>query len=113
MSTIIRDAAEMPQEDSSRGPDGLRTRRRFTLGVVVTASAATLLAVLMLVAPLNRLTVGVVVILLMMALMLLRIPIGIAMSAAAILGLYVLVGPRAVSRSLQEVVFTSFASWSL
>ena len=63
--------------------------------------------------PTNKLIVGGLIIVLMMALMLFKIPIGIAMTGSAIFGLYILVGPNAVVGSLKEVVFTSFASWSL
>src|SRR5699024_2339035 len=43
----------------------------------------------------------------------LRIPIGIVMVGVGILGLMVLVGPNAAAGTLEELVFTSFASWSL
>lgn len=89
------------------------TARRFTIGLVVTAVVTVLLAVYLFVAPENKLIIGFVVILLMMALMLFKIPIGIAMSASAFLGLYVMAGPRALGGSLEEVVYSSFASWSL
>ncbi|WP_404434333.1 TRAP transporter large permease subunit [Microbacterium lacus] len=87
--------------------------RRFTIGLIVAAVVTILLAVYLFFVPSNKLIVGLVVILLMMSLMLFKIPIGIAMSAAGIFGLYVLVGPKAIAGTLQEVVFTSFASWSL
>ncbi|WP_173922409.1 TRAP transporter large permease [Agromyces sp. Marseille-P2726] len=114
MSTILREAP--PQPAQGKGPVELKealTAKRFTIGLIVTAIATVLLTVYLLVAPSSKLMVGFLVILLMMALMLFKIPIGIAMSAAAIFGLYVLVGPNAVVGSLKEIVFTSFASWSL
>lgn len=89
------------------------TARRYTIALIVTAIISVLLTVYLFVVPSSKLIIGFVVILLMMLLMLFKIPIGIAMSAAAILGLYVLVGPNAVVGSLKEIVFTSFASWSL
>lgn len=89
------------------------TARRFTIGLIVAAIATVVLVAYLLVAPTNKLLVGALVILLMISLMLFKIPIGIAMSAAAIFGLYVLVGPKAVGGTLGEAVFSTFASWSL
>ena len=48
-----------------------------------------------------------------MALMLFKIPIGIAMILSSMLGLFVLIGPRALTGSMEEIAYTSFASWSL
>lgn len=90
-----------------------RSARRFTMALVVTGLVTVLLVVYLLVAPTNRLMVGFIIILLMMALMLFKIPIGITMTLSAIFGLYLLVGPNAVAGSLREIVFTTFASWSL
>ncbi|MFB9859483.1 TRAP transporter large permease [Paenarthrobacter aurescens] len=89
------------------------TAKRFTFGLIIMAVITVLLTVYLLVADSNKLIVGFLIILLMMALMLFKIPIGFAMSGAGIFGLYLLVGPNAVTGSLKEVVFTSFASWSL
>lgn len=89
------------------------TAQRFTIGLVVTAVVTVLLSIYLFVAPTNKLIIGFVVILLMMALMLFKIPIGVAMAGAGVLGLYVLVGPVAVASTLRETIFTSFASWSL
>lgn len=89
------------------------TARRFTIGLIATAIVTVLLAVYLFVVPGDKLIVGGLIIVLMMALMLFKIPIGIAMTGSAIFGLYILVGPNAVVGSLKEVVFTSFASWSL
>lgn len=89
------------------------TARRFTIGLVITAIVTVLLTVYLLFAPSNKLIIGLVVILLMMALMLFKIPIAVAMSGAAIVGLLVLSGPRPLWGSLREVAYSSFASWSL
>lgn len=113
MSTLLREpAADTAAQIVMDAKDAL-TARRFTIGLVITAVITVLLAVYLFVVPSTKIIIGLVVILLMMALMMFKIPIGIAMSAAAVFGLYVLVGPNAVVGSLKEVVFTSFASWSL
>jgi C4-dicarboxylate transporter, DctM subunit len=120
MSTILSETPQIPGRNS---PDpGMKTAidikealtaKRFTIGLIVTAVATVLMSLYLLVVPTQKLMVGFIIILLMMALMLFKIPIGIAMSAAAVFGLYVLVGPKAVVGTLNEIVFASFASWSL
>lgn len=110
MKTTLREA---PTATSPSDVQAALTARRFTFGLVVAALVAILLTVYLFLAPSNKLLVGFAVILLMMALMMFKIPIGIAMSAAGIFGLYILVGPNAVVGSLKEMVFTTFASWSL
>jgi C4-dicarboxylate transporter, DctM subunit len=88
-------------------------QRKFTIAVGTTAVVTAALLVALLVLPASKLLVGMLVLLLMVALMMLRIPIGIAMAGAGIIGLYVLVGPRAAAGTLEQVMYTSFASWSL
>lgn len=113
MSTVMKEAPRPPQMKSPVDLKEALTARRFTIALIATAAVTILLTVYLLVVPSSKLIVGFLVILLMMALMLFKIPIGIAMSAAAIFGLHVLVGPTAVVGTLKEIVFTSFASWSL
>jgi len=113
MSQVLHDAPQPTAVKSPADVAAALTARRFTVGLIFTAAATVLLVVYLFVFPSERLTVGFLVILLMMALMLFKIPIGIAMSAAAMLGLYLLVGWRAVAGTLEEVVHGSFASWSL
>jgi tripartite ATP-independent transporter DctM subunit len=109
VSTVLIDA---PQHPAAKMKEEL-TARRFTIALIATAVVVLLLTVYLFIAPTNRLIVGILTIVLMMALMLLKIPIGFAMSAAGILGLYLLVGPSGMAGTLRETVFTSFASWSL
>ena len=113
MSVPTKTAKHSPILKSPADIKSALTARRFTIGLIVTAVVTILLTVYLVLIPSNKLIVGFVVILLMMSLMLFKIPIGIAMSAAGIFGLYVLIGPKAVVGTLQEVVFTTFASWSL
>ncbi|WP_166875334.1 TRAP transporter large permease [Salinibacterium sp. ZJ450] len=113
MSTSLREAPQPPRIKTPLEIKEALTAQRFTIGLIVTAVITVLLTLYLFVFPSSKLIVGFVIILLMMALMLFKIPIGVAMSAAAILGLFVLVGPRAVEGTLKEVVFHSFASWSL
>lgn len=116
MSQTTRQPIRPPGVKTPKTPIEIKealTAKRFSIGLVATAIVTVLLAVYLIAVPSNKLLVGLVVILLMMALMLFKIPIGIAMSAAAVLGLYLMVGPRAIGGSLKEVVFTAFASWSL
>lgn len=88
-------------------------QRRFSIAVGTTAAAAVVLLAALLFAPVSKLIVGSLVLLLMIALMMLRIPIGIAMAGTGIVGLFVLVGPRAATGTLEQVVYSSFSSWSL
>jgi C4-dicarboxylate transporter DctM subunit len=113
MSTVLREAPRQPVGKSPAELKAALTARRFTIGLIAMAVATILLVVYLLVGEAGRLAVGFMIIALMMALMLFKIPIGIAMSAAAVFGLYVLVGPNAVVGTLEEIVFASFASWSL
>lgn len=113
MSTLLRGAPRPPR---ARTPIELKealTARRFTIGLIITAVVTVLLAGYLFIDDSNKLIVGFVIILLMMALMLFKIPIGIAMSATGIFGLYILVGPNVVVGTLKDIVFSSFASWSL
>jgi C4-dicarboxylate transporter DctM subunit len=113
MSSTLREAPQSPAVKTPTELKAALTAKRFTIGLIVTAIVTILLAVYLFVVPTDKLIVGFLIILLMMALMLFKIPIGIAMSAAAIFGLYILVGPNAVVGTLKEIVFASFASWSL
>lgn len=112
MSTPVQDKVREPSTKTVAVKQA-RSARRFTAALVITAILTVLMTVYLFVIPSNKLLVGFIIILLMMALMLLKIPIGIAMAGAGILGLYVLVGPNAVAGTLKEIVFQSFASWSL
>jgi len=95
--------------DAKRSPSA----RRYTAGVVGTAAAACFFLTYLFVVPTTPLLVGFFVVFLMISLMLLKIPIAVAMIASAAPGLYLLASQRALEGSLQEIVFTSFASWSL
>ncbi|WP_455834237.1 TRAP transporter large permease [Pseudarthrobacter siccitolerans] len=113
MFSALRQA---PRPATVKSPTELRDAliaRRFTIGLIVTALIVVLLATYLLVAPASKILVGFLVMLVMIALMLFRIPIGIAMTGAGLFGLYVLVGPKAVIGSLEDAAFKSFASWSL
>lgn len=90
-----------------------RDARRSTVGIVVVAAAACFFLVYPFVVPSSSLMIGFFVIFLMMCLMLLKIPIAIAMTVASFPGLYLLASQRALEGSLQEIAFSSFASWSL
>jgi tripartite ATP-independent transporter DctM subunit len=95
-------------------PPGLSPRRRtFDVSLLVTAGAAVLVTAYMLFGNADRLTVGVLTIVLMLLLMLLRVPIGIAFLVASSLGLWTLAGNRVLNASLAEVAFNSTSSWSL
>jgi C4-dicarboxylate transporter, DctM subunit len=113
MNTTLRDAPRRTDPPRTIEAASARNARRSTVGLVIAAAAAAILVAYLLIDTSSRLMVGLVVILLMIALMLLKVPIAIGMSAAGLFGLFVLVGPSAVVGSLQDVVFSSFASWSL
>lgn len=104
--------------DRSVEPVGRSTKGRGTggvpsKGIIITTVVALVLVGLILFADLSRMVTGLLVIALMLALMLLRIPIGVTMVSASILGLWSLAGKGALVGSLQEITFGSFASWSL
>lgn len=100
-------------EDSSPGTKYSRREQLYTAAVVVAAAGAACITGYLFLVPSAPLTVGFLVMFLMMALMLIRVPIAVAMMASASLGLYVLSSQRALEGSLREIVFPSFASWSL
>ncbi len=112
MSTAQTDTRPAPPSGPS---DAKRSRSsgRFTLGVIGTGATAGFFLIYLLAVPSPRLVVGLFVILLMISLMLLKVPIAVAMIVAAAPGLYVLTSQRALEGSLEEIVFASFASWSL
>jgi C4-dicarboxylate transporter, DctM subunit len=97
----------------SPDPTSKGRARRHLVGVIIVAASALLMIGYLFFIPSDRLVVGLVVVLLMIALMLLEIPIFITMIASAMVGLLVLAGPRPVWGTIRDVVFTSFGSWSL
>lgn len=101
------------QQTASAGPVAHGSSRRHLIGLVIVAAAVLVLSAFMFLAPSNKLLVGAAVVMLMIALMLLEIPVFITMMVAATLGLLAMAGPRALWGLLQDVVFTSFGSWSL
>ncbi|MFI5623392.1 TRAP transporter large permease [Nocardioides sp. NPDC051685] len=107
--TDLRQAPAPVASDERRS----RNARRSTAGILVAAAAACFFLVYPFVVPTSSLLVGFFVIFLMISLMLLKIPIAIAMTVASFPGLYLLAGQRALEGSLQEIAFSSFASWSL
>ncbi|KJL42329.1 TRAP transporter large permease [Microbacterium trichothecenolyticum] len=113
MTTQLNEPSPPVVKNRTATAKDVATARRFTIGLILVALVTVALVGYVFVVPSSKLVVGFIVIVLMMALILLKIPVGIAMSAAAMLGLYILVGPNAVAGSLKEVVFGSFASWSL
>lgn len=86
--------------------------RRWTASVVCISAVSALLVGTLLMVPLDRLMVGILAIGLMLCLMLLKVPVGIAMALPGLLGVYVLVGSRALVGTLEDIVFNTFASWS-
>lgn len=86
--------------------------RGASVAVIVTGGISAAAAAALLLVELDRLTVGILTVLLMLGLMLLKVPIGIAMTLPGLLGIYVLVGSRALQGTLQDIVFNTFASWS-
>lgn len=85
---------------------------RSTIGMVVTGMLAVAIATALLAVSFDRLTVGILTVVLMICLMLLKVPVGVAMALPGLLGIYVLVGDRALVGTLQDIVFNTFASWS-
>jgi tripartite ATP-independent transporter DctM subunit len=90
-----------------------KTARRFQIALVVVAVVAAALVVYLLTVPTDPVLVGILVIFVMMGLMLLKVPVGIAMSVTSFVGLLVLGGEKPLAATLQESVYGAFASWSL
>lgn len=102
------------KEDSAEaGAPAESGKRSFDIGVIVTTVAVIAIVAAMLALDLPRLTVGLLVVVLMLGLMLLRVPIGIAFITASLLGLWKLAGMRAVAGGLEDVAFNAVTSWSL
>lgn len=98
---------------TSHSPLLSRRSRPFDISVIVTAVAVMAMVVAIIAVDMPRLFVGLLVIALMLGLMLLRVPIGIAFIAASLVGLWKLAGPRAVTGGLEDVAFNAVTSWSL
>ncbi|WP_314037687.1 TRAP transporter large permease [Dietzia sp. CH92] len=111
MTTLNREPGTVGQ-DSSKDASA-RREGRFSVALLVAAIASAILTVALLSTPMDRLLVGVVALALMIALMMLKVPIGIVMLSVGSLGLLVLSSPGAVGGILSEVVYDTFASWSL
>ena len=90
-----------------------KRKRTFDLSVLITAVVVVGLTIAILSGDLSRSVTGVLIIVLMLAMMLLRVPIGIAFIASSIIGLWAFSGPRAVTGGLESVAFNAVTSWSL
>ncbi|WP_167045056.1 TRAP transporter large permease subunit [Salinibacterium sp. ZJ454] len=90
-----------------------RGNRRYSVALLVAATVTIFMLGYLLMVPTDPLIVGLLVILLVIALMLFKIPVAISLLAPAVLGLLVLSGPTALWSSLGALSFHSFASWSL
>lgn len=97
-----------PPDPTAKG----RARRRLA-GLILVAGAVTLIISYLFLVPSDRLLVGAAVVLLMIALMLLEVPVFVTMILSATVGLFVMVGERPAWAAVRDVVYTSFASWSL
>ncbi|MGX1701954.1 TRAP transporter large permease [Microbacterium sp. NPDC055357] len=86
--------------------------QRARIGVIITAAITVAMIIVLLIPGLDRLLIGAFTVLIMLGLMLLRVPIGVAMTLPAFLGLFLLVGPRGLAGTLQDMVWSTFASWS-
>jgi C4-dicarboxylate transporter DctM subunit len=81
--------------------------------VRVVAIAAVAACVLVMFAGMARETVAVAALVLMLVLMLLDVPVAVALAVPGLLGLYALLGERAVHNALASLPYDSVASWSL
>lgn len=105
---------EVPTPGLGILPEAIRPRRSIPAGVFIALAAAiVVIAGIMLFGGLDKLTVGILSIVLLLLLMAVGIPIGIAMIIAAVTALVVIVPGRAAVSSLQSIMFDATASWSL
>lgn len=115
MNTKVK-STPVPPQAPMRSAGELKealSARRHSIGLALLGVVTVLLTAYVVFAPVDKLIIGFVVILLMLALMLFKIPVAVAMSVASFLGLFLLAGPRGLTGTLQDIVFSSFSSWSL
>jgi C4-dicarboxylate transporter DctM subunit len=106
-------ATEVVQADASTPKPPPRIAHLLNgLGVAL-GLAAVCIAGLMLFGDLERLTIGILTIALLIVLMFVGIPVGVAMIVAAVIGLFSLRGMEVAASSLQGLFFDGVASWSL
>jgi C4-dicarboxylate transporter, DctM subunit len=90
-----------------------RNTRRDAIKFGVSVGISTLLIVALLVSGQDRETIGLLSAALLLALMAVGVPIGLAMVLASALGLYQLGGDRLLATSMRDLPFNSTTSWSL
>lgn len=107
--TSIEDIAEVP--GSPKAPQGRRTVGSVLFAIFLAGSVALALTVAF--APLERQTLGLLVLALTVTLMMAGIHVSVSMALPSILGLWALGGSQTVGFALQQIPKTSAASWSL
>ncbi|SLK16469.1 TRAP transporter large permease [Arthrobacter sp. P2b] len=107
---VIRAVAAVPTKTSKR--PGI-PQQTYSVLVIGLWAATVVLSAVMIFGDLDRFTIGILTILLLLALMAAALPIGFAMIIAGGVALYSLRGIRVVESSLATMTYTGVASWSL
>lgn len=107
-------APAAPQGQQGFTPSGKPRRRPLSPGVFIgLAVAIAAVSGLILFGGIDKLTVGLLSIVLLLLIMMTGIPVGVAMIMAAMVALVVIVPGKAAASSLQSIMFDATASWSL
>lgn len=120
MSEATRTGDRPPSEvtsatgTSQTPPSRQRAQHTVGFGLLIALGGATVvMAVLMLYAPLERETVGILGLVMTVCLMMLGIHVATSMAVPSLLGLWVLGGQRSVEFALETIPHNSAASWTL
>ncbi|WP_162143167.1 TRAP transporter large permease subunit [Granulicoccus phenolivorans] len=95
------------QHDSGNGTRTSRLIWRLVVAVILVGCSVAMFTTD------DKGTVGILGIVLMIVLMMLKIPVGVAMTVPALMGLYAMLGERATIGVLARMPYESTASWSL
>lgn len=108
--SVIADDITLPEVDLAPS----RTWQWRT-SVILTGSlwALTIILVVVIFSPVSREFKGIATLLLMMTLLFLKIPVGVALGGSGLIGIISVTGPLALSNAAGSIPFVSTASWSL
>jgi C4-dicarboxylate transporter DctM subunit len=99
-------------DDLELRPDKLWSPRT-SLIVSLSLWAIAIVCIVLMFSPIARETKGLLALLLMMDLLFLKIPVGIALAGAGIIGIVSVTGTQALSNAMGSIPFVHTASWSL
>lgn len=110
---LTNNASSTPEnatEEPRNRPHGSAVRVWLTRGVIAAALSVCLVLIL---GPFTRESIGGAAIMMMLILIFIKVPIGIALAAPGLLGLYGLYGTRAVEMMFSRLPYDTVSSWEL